>query len=216
MFELHLKTCLFVSKNWLFMMFLHFRCNVVIGITKEVFVNIVYPIKDKEKIAQMKKILSTNKRNLLLFNLGINSGLRVSDILALDIKDVKDKTFIELREQKTNKYKQFPINERIQNDIKIFIQDKDIDEPLFLSQKDNRLSRVQAYKILRKAAKEVGIEVYIGTHSLRKTFGYHHYKQFNDIVLLQKIFNHSSPSVTLRYIGMEQETIDESYKKFFL
>lgn len=197
-------------------MFLRFRCNVVIGITKEVQVNIVYPIKDKKKIAQMKKILSTNKRNLLLFNLGINSGLRVSDILALDIKDVKDKTFIELREQKTNKYKQFPINERIQNDIKNFIQDKDIDEPLFLSQKDNRLSRVQAYKILRKAAKEVGIEVHIGTHSLRKTFGYHHYKQFDDIVLLQKIFNHSSPAVTLRYIGLEQETINESYKKFFL
>ena len=197
-------------------MFLCFRCNVVIGITKEVFVNIVYPIKDKEKIAQMKKILSSNKRNLLLFNLGINSGLRVSDILALDIKDVKDKTFIELREQKINKYKQFPINERIQKDIKDFIQDKDIDEPLFLSQKDNRLSRVQSYKILRKAAKEVGIDVHIGTHSLRKTFGYHHYKQFDDIVLLQKIFNHSSPSVTLRYIGMEQEIIDESYKKFFL
>lgn len=197
-------------------MFLRFRCNVVIGITKEVFVNIVYPIKDKEKIAQMKKILSSNKRNLLLFNLGINSGLRVSDILALDIKDVKDKTFIELREQKTNKYKQFPINEKIQSDIKEFIQHKNINEPLFLSQKDNRLSRVQAYKILRKTAKEVGIDVHIGTHSLRKTFGYHHYKQFDDIVLLQKIFNHSSPAVTLRYIGLEQETINESYKKFFL
>lgn len=197
-------------------MCLCFRCNVVIGITKEVFVNIVYPIKDKEKIAQMKKVLSSNKRNLLLFNLGINSGLRVSDILALDIKDVKDKTFIELRERKTNKYKQFPINEKIQSDIKEFIQNRNIDEPLFLSQKDNRLSRVQAYKILRKAAKEVGIEVHIGTHSLRKTFGYHHYKQFDDIVLLQKIFNHSSPAVTLRYIGLEQETINESYKKFFL
>ena len=107
--------------------------------------NIVYPIKDKEKIAQMKKILSSNKRNLLLFNLGINSGLRVSDILALNIKDVKDKTFIELREQKTNKYKQFLINEKIQSDINDFIQNKNINEPLFLSQKDNRLSRVQAY-----------------------------------------------------------------------
>ena len=81
-------------------MFLHFRCNVVIGITKEVFVNIVYPIKDKEKIAQMKKILSSNKRNLLLFNLGINSGLRVSDILALDIKDVKDKLLFNLENRK--------------------------------------------------------------------------------------------------------------------
>ena len=64
-------------------MFLCFRCNVVIGITKEVFVNIVYPIKDKEKIAQMKKILSSNKRNLLLFNLGINSGLKVSELPSL-------------------------------------------------------------------------------------------------------------------------------------
>ena len=173
-------------------MFLCFRCNVVIGITKEVFVNIVYPIKDKEKIAQMKKILSSNKRNLLLFNLGINSGLRVSDILALDIKDVKGKTFIELREQKTNKYKQFPINEKIQSDIKDFIQNKNVNEPLFLSQKDNRLSRVQVYKILRKAAKEVGIEVYIGTHSLSKTFGYHYYQQFNNIALLQRIFNYST------------------------
>ena len=197
-------------------MFLCFRCNVVIGITKEVCVNIVYPIKDKEKIAQMKKILSSNKRNLLLFNLGINSGLRVSDILALDIKDVKDKTFIELREQKTNKYKQFPINEKIQSDIKEFIQNKNINEPLFLSQIDNRLCRVQAYKILRKAAKEVGIDVHIGTHSLRKTFGYHHYKQFNNIALLQRIFNHSTPAVTLRYIGLFQEEINDSYKKFFL
>lgn len=154
--------------------------------------NIVYPIKDKEKIAQMKKILSSNKRNLLLFNLGINSGLRVSDILALDIKDVKGKTFIELREQKTNKYKQFPINEKIQSDIKDFIQNKNVNEPLFLSQKDNRLSRVQVYKILRKAAKEVGIEVYIGTHSLSKTFGYHYYQQFNNIALLQRIFNYST------------------------
>lgn len=83
-----------------FLMFLCFRCNVVIGITKEVFVNIVYPIKDKEKIAQMKKILSSNKRNLLLFNLGINSGLRVSDILALDIKDVKNNFTIYLSNKK--------------------------------------------------------------------------------------------------------------------
>lgn len=62
--------------------------------------NIVYPIKDKEKIAEMKKILSSNKRNLLLFNLGINRGLRVSDILALDIKDVKNNFTIYLSNKK--------------------------------------------------------------------------------------------------------------------
>lgn len=62
--------------------------------------NIVYPIKDKEKIAEMKKILSRNKRNVLLFNLGINSGLRVSDILAFDIKDVKNNFTIYLSNKK--------------------------------------------------------------------------------------------------------------------
>lgn len=66
--------------------------------------NIVYPIKDKTKIMLMKKILSKSKRNLLLFNLGINSGLRVSDILALNVSNVKDKAYIELREQKTRKF----------------------------------------------------------------------------------------------------------------
>lgn len=90
----------FCRDSCFFLMFLRFRCNVVIGITKEVFVNIVYPIKDKEKITQMKKILSSNKRNLLLFNLGINSGLRVSDILALDIKDVKNNFTIYLSNKK--------------------------------------------------------------------------------------------------------------------
>ncbi|MCD7779739.1 MAG: tyrosine-type recombinase/integrase [Candidatus Gastranaerophilales bacterium] len=178
--------------------------------------NIVYPIKDKSKIALMKKILSKNQRNLLLFDLGINSGLRVSDILGLDIKDVKNKSYIELREKKTNKFKRFPINLQIQNEISNFITDRNPDEPLFVSQKGNRLSRVQIYKILNRAAKKAEINVRIGTHSLRKTFGYHHYKQFDDIVLLQKILNHSSTAVTLRYIGLEQETIDKSYNNFYL
>ena len=148
--------------------------------------------------------------------MGINSGLRVSDILALNISDVKNKSYIELREKKTNKFKRFPINLQIQNEISNFITDRNPDEPLFVSQKGNRLSRVQTYKILNRAAKKAEINVQIGTHSLRKTFGYHHYKQFCDIVLLQKILNHSSTAVTLRYIGLEQETIDKSYNNFYL
>ena len=51
---------------------------------------------------------------------------------------------------------------------------------------------------------------------MRKTFGYHHYKQFKDVVILQKIFNHSSPQITLRYIGIEQDQIDYSYSNFIL
>lgn len=60
------------------------------------------------------------------------------------------------------------------------------------------------------------MEEKIGTHTLRKTFGYHHYEKFKDVVMLQKIFNHSSTEITLRYIGIEQDEIDESYVNFVL
>lgn len=69
---------------------------------------------------------------------------------------------------------------------------------------------------MNKAARMVGIKGKIGTHTLRKTFGCHFYQQYNDIVMLQKIFNHSTPSITLRYIGIEQEDIDEVYRNFYL
>lgn len=178
--------------------------------------NIVEPIRNITDIKKLRTILSENPRNELLFSLGINSGLRISDILALNVYDVKDKRFIEMREKKTNKYKKFPINKFLQKEIYNFVKDRKSDEPLFLTQKDKRLDRIQAYKILNKAAKIAEINIHIGTHSLRKTFGYHHYKKFGNLPLLQKILNHSSSAVTLRYIGLEQEIIDESYNNFYL
>ena len=70
-----------------------------------------------------------------------------------------------------------------------------------------------AYKILKAAGDRFGLES-IGTHTLRKTFGYHFYKQTGDIVTLQQIFNHTHPSVTLKYIGINQESINKAMKKF--
>jgi integrase len=80
---------------------------------------------------------------------------------------------------------------------------------------------LQAYRIINQAAEMVGLVVRdhqerivkgeIGTHTLRKTFGYHAYKNGTDIVLLQDIFNHSSPSTTLRYIGITEDDKQEVY-----
>ena len=78
------------------------------------------------------------------------------------------------------------------------------------------MDRFGAYYILKTDGKAVGLQDKIGTHTLRKTFGYHHYKKFKDIAILQKIFNHSNPTITLRYIGIEQDQIDESYNNFIL
>jgi site-specific recombinase XerD len=71
--------------------------------------------------------------------------------------------------------------------------------------------RQQAYNIINYAAKFVGVEEAIGTHTLRKTFGYHVYQRGVDLALLQKMFNHSSQSITLDYIGITQDQMDEVY-----
>lgn len=80
--------------------------------------NIVEPIKSIEDIQNIKRILSKKPRNALLFSFGIISGLRITDILSLDVKDVKSKDYIELREKKTNKYKKFLINENLRLRLK--------------------------------------------------------------------------------------------------
>ena len=178
--------------------------------------NVVQPIKKLEDIQKIKKYLAKKPRDALLFSFGINTGLRISDILSLDVDDVKGRDYIEIREKKTNKYKKFPLNRFLKEEIDLFVEGLPSEQPLFYTQKHCRLDRAQAYRILNKAAQAVGVKERIGTHTLRKTFGYNHYKKYNDIVLLQKIFNHSSPSVTLRYIGIEQDTIDESYMNFYL
>ena len=178
--------------------------------------NIVQPIKKIEDIQKIKKYLAKKPRDSLLFSFGINTGLRISDILSLDVGDVKGRNYIEIREKKTNKYKKFPLNRFLKEEIEEFVKDKPPEQPLFYTQKHCRLDRAQAYRILNKAAQAVGIKERIGTHTLRKTFGYHFYQQYDDIVMLQKIFNHSTPSITLRYIGIEQEDIDEVYRNFYL
>lgn len=179
--------------------------------------NVVEPIKDLKKLRKVEEILQKgNWRNLLLFVMGINTGLRVSDILALNVEDVKDKDYISIIEQKTGKRKSFPLNTKVRKIVDYVTFRKNPKEPLFCSSHKKRLDRTNAYRMINRVCKEAGIDTNIGTHTLRKTFGYHHYKKFKDVVILQKIFNHSSPQITLRYIGVEQDEINESYLSFVL
>ena len=183
----------------------------------------VQPIRDVKKIEAMKKSLLSDKvhgiRNHLLFVLGINSGLRISDLLNLTVGDVLEdghpKQAISLREQKTGKEKVFPINKNAANAIKMHLEKLGAynqNDPLFASRKGNRpISRVQAWEILNNAAEDVGITESIGTHSLRKTFGYHAFRAGVGIERLQSILNHSSPAITLRYIGITQDDINNVY-----
>lgn len=178
--------------------------------------NTVEPIRNKKTLNKIKEILSENQRDFLIFTVGTNCGLRISDILSLNVKDVKNKSHIDITEKKTKKTKKIPVNETLKSLIEDFIKNRNENEPLFLSYLNNRMERTQCYRIINKACKKAGVNYKIGTHTLRKTFGYHHYKKFKDVAILQKIFNHSAPSITLRYIGIDQDTIDKSYKNFML
>lgn len=179
--------------------------------------NVVEPIRDKKRIRKVERFLAKrNPRDLLLFVMGTNTGLRVSDILALDVEDVKNRDFIDIVEKKTGKHKKFPINEKIKLLIQNYTIDKKLEDPLFKTIYNNRMERTYAYRIVNRACKKIGMEERVGTHTMRKTFGYHHYHKFKDVALLQKIFNHYSPSVTLRYIGIDQEEINNSYLNFVL
>lgn len=175
---------------------------------------LVEPIRSKKQIDAMKRYLkSGNLRDYLLFVLGINSGLRISDLLSLQVQDVKGKERISLREQKTGKTKDFPLSDTCQKAIKEYLQVRDMDAGfLFVSRKgQGAISRVQAYRILNEAARAIGIKEQIGTHTLRKTFGYWAYQAGVDITRIQKLLNHSAPSVTLAYIGITKEELDDVY-----
>ena len=178
--------------------------------------NYVEPIRNVTVLENMCDYLEkTNERNLVLFQMGIYTGLRVSDILKLRVKDVKDKEIFSIKETKTRKKKMIMINPILKRTLKHYCEDKEGKEFLIKSRNgyNNPLTRERAYQIIKELGEMFGIYD-LGTHSMRKTFGYHYYQQTKDIALLQKIFNHSSPSITLRYIGVDQDYENRAYKTF--
>lgn len=173
--------------------------------------NAVQPIKNKRDIELIRRQL--NERNRLMFAIGINTALRISDILPLKVRDVSD-DYIFVIERKTKKSKRIRINDSIRKAVRDLVpSNASPDDYLFPSRKgDAPIGRVQAWRILNKAADLAGIHgLRFGTHSMRKSFAYHAYKSGVELPLLMRVLNHSSERETLRYIGIEAEDIDEVY-----
>lgn len=195
--------------------------------------NSVEPIREIKTIKNIRSILKGQSvRNELLFIFGINVGLRISDILKLKIEDliksnlktVRD--YVIITEKKTGKTKKLYIGDIVKKVIENYIKELsnlDMNNYVFQSRKGENMpiTRQRAYRILNNAAEIVGlveknekgviISGEIGTHTLRKTFGYHAYQNGSSLELLMDIFNHSSKSQTLRYIGITEEQKREVY-----
>jgi len=188
----------------------------------------VQPIRDTKKIDAMKAIMKgeSNYRDLLLFVLGINTGLRISDILALKWGSfitggrlLKAGDQLNVVEIKTKKLKTFMINRSVAEALKLYydsLGSPNPDDPVFSSRKTDDgtlqpITRIAAWQMLNRYANMVGLNDGIGTHTLRKTFGYHLYKKGVALEYIQKMLNHSSPAITLRYIGITQEQLNNIY-----
>jgi integrase len=172
----------------------------------------VQPIRDKEQLEQLKLVLMRQSyRDWVMFMMGIGTGLRIMQLIELKVKDVRGKVHI-VPDDET---KQFLIPHTLRNIINEYTNGMNDDDWLLPSQKGGHITRVQAYRLLNKAAAKLGMDE-IGTHTMRKTFGYHFYKDTKDVATLQEIFGHSAPSVTLRYIGVDKDIMDEALADFSL
>ena len=195
--------------------------------------NSAHPIKkakDLEKFKNYYKEIKPNHRNRLLIILGLNTALRISDILSLKWKYIYDferkkyKNHIIITEQKTGKMSQIYINSNVLDalkDYKEYLEQRNqiINPNTYLFNHSNKnvpITRSQAFRIVKEAADYYSISGVISCHSLRKTFGYHAWKQGASPALLVTIFNHSSFDITKRYLGIEQDDKDQIFKKIKL
>ena len=127
----------------------------------------VEPIRNKTDLEKIENLFkSESYRNFVLFCTGINTGLRISDILNLNVGDVKNKKYIKPIEQKTSKHKLLPINSKLTKIYSIYTKNKDIEEPLFITKFKYRMDRINAYNIIRKTCQKILPELNVGTHTL--------------------------------------------------
>lgn len=194
--------------------------------------NFVEPIRDRKKISQIKNLLRGQKRfrDLLFFTVGINTALRVSDMLRLRIGDLMDeqqrlKAHFTVREQKTSKRHDVAVNTSIQEAVTEFlIAYPDITSNqshfIFFNSGHNAftesLKRGQAWKIITTLCKSVGLRGNFGTHSLRKTWGYHARMNGVDLSIIMYKLNHSNLVITRRYLGFTNDEVDAVVKRLNL
>lgn len=209
--------------------------NKVAGVSSE-----VYPFTSEEEIKSMIDVFNNRideapdedkrwiaARNKMLFVIGINLGIRASDLCELKYSffmndDGTFKDFYSLqpkKTKKTGKYVKLYFNETLKKAITEYLNDypaDNMDEYLFKSREgDSHITSIHLGKIIKDTAKVAGIERNICSHSLRKTFGYFVYHNADDknnaLIILQRIFNHSSPAITSKYIGLTDNEISDVF-----
>lgn len=191
------------------------------------------PIRDREQVFKMRdfyRSIEPNPRNYTLVVMGLNTALRISDLLNLKWGDVYDNEhnrvneYLYITERKTGKRQIVCLNDSSRQALQFYHDsikhsDRYPDKSTYLffgKTYHISMSRSQAYRIIRHAAEALSLGSHISPHSLRKTFGYYAWKNGASPVVLMSIYNHSSYEVTKRYLGIEQDDKDTIYRNLNL
>lgn len=176
---------------------------------------IVEPIRSLDAISAIKAMLHDKPRDLLLFVMATNNGIRCGDLLKLKIGNLRGKNVddtLTIKESKTNKPNIIAINDSVHSALMRFLASGSLGDNayVFQSQKgENTPLTIQSVNRLVKAwCREVGLEGNYGAHSLRKTFGYVQRVHYGvGFEVLCKRFNHASPTITMRYLGINDAEV---------
>ena len=196
------------------------------------------PIKSMEDIIAISKYLIQHKRyrDNMLFIVGINFGLRASDLRLLRFSNLINENLVfkecfpvfeqktrNTRKRKKNRY--ITINNAVIEAVTLYLMNTEnvsLSDYLFKSEAVNSgdanipLTVRSIDRILKGIAKDMGLSTKVSTHTLRKTFCYwmmvYGQNDSRRLLLLQKMLNHSSPAQTLDYIGLTQEEISSAYQ----
>jgi len=185
----------------------------------------VKPIRDKKVIQRVKDAMRAggDYKFLALFVMGINSGLRISDLLGLMWEDVYSKgkfhSRIVLVEQKTGKRQEIPLGKTVIDVLKLYMANTTPKGFLFPTEKNPKsgeLDKALSYQYVHRMlnyyiCERAGFTEPVGCHTLRKTFGYQAYLAGWDLYRIQECLNHSSPAITRRYIDLSQDDKDQVF-----
>jgi integrase len=173
------------------------------------------PIKDRIVILKIKEMLQDNPRDFCLFTFGINTAFRAGDTLSLNVGDVRGRSSVVIKEQKTGKRRTVFLNEAVQHAIQQLLSSRmdalDTD-PLFIGAKRGTRITVETYgRLVKSWCKDAGIDGLFCSHTLRKTFGYQQRMNGASVDLLQKSFGHSSGLITMAYVGIDDAEMVKLY-----
>ena len=178
-------------------------------------------VKTKEDISEVSHLLHKFGGQLYsdIWNIGINMSLRISDLLSIRFSDLDiDKRHLKLKEQKTGKNKEIRLNKKVIDIVNRRMDEYPNDIYLFTVRSNRSSGKPISRQMVARKFKEVGepMGMCLSTHSMRKSRGFAMWNDDVPIEMISKVLNHSSPSVTMSYLGITKDEVLATYDEYEL